>query len=189
MSVWVWTEMDDAILRLRYENKVSPKLIALELNRSRDAVMNRATSRKLATHQCPPRSQTIPKGELRLAEIARIAGRYFGLSHEELVSTARTWRISHPRLIIITMACEFTNLSLPAIGTFFGMHHTSVLHARNRMASLREEQPKMGVHFSAVRKLIMGAIASRVAARMCEIAWDEFETSSPISLARLMGAR
>lgn len=178
MTVWVWSEMDDAILRLRYENKVSPKLIALELNRSRDAVMNRATSRKLATHQRPLRSQTIPKGELRLAEIARIASRYFGLSHEELMSKARTWRISHPRQIIMAMACEFTNLSLPAIGAFFGVDHTSVLHARNRMASLREDQPKMGAHFTAVRKLIMAAIASRVAARMCEVAWDEFETAS-----------
>lgn len=178
MTVWVWSEMDDAILRLRYENKVSPKLIALELNRSRDAVMNRATSRKLATHQRPPRSQTIPKGELRLAEIARIAGRYFGLCHEELMSKARTWRISHPRQIIMAMACEFTNLSLPAISGFFGMDHTTVIHARNRMASLREEQPKMGIHFVAVRKLIMGAIASRVAARMCEIAWAEFEAVS-----------
>lgn len=189
MTVWVWTDMDDAILRLRYENKVSPKLIALELNRSREAIMTRATTRKLATHQRPSRSQTLPRGELRLAEIARIACRYFGLSHEELVSTARTWRISHPRQIIIAMAVEFTNLSLPALGTFFGMDHTSILHARNRMASLCKDRPKMGAHFAAVRKLIMGTIAARVAARMCEMAWNEFEIAMPISLARLMGAR
>jgi chromosomal replication initiator protein len=60
----------------------------------------------------------------------------FGVSSEELVSTARTPRIAWPRQLAMYLARELTGESLPAIGRHFGgRDHTTVLHAWRRAGS------------------------------------------------------
>jgi chromosomal replication initiator protein len=66
-------------------------------------------------------------------EIQAAACRHFGLTTEELLSSARTARIAWPRQVAMYLARELTGESLPSIGRHFGgRDHTTVLHAWRR---------------------------------------------------------
>ncbi len=68
-----------------------------------------------------------------VAEIQAAACEHFGLSSEELLSSARTARIAWPRQVAMYLARELTSESLPSIGRHFGgRDHTTVLHAWRR---------------------------------------------------------
>jgi len=68
-----------------------------------------------------------------VSEIQAAACEYFGLSPEELLSSARTPRIAWPRQVAMYLARELTSESLPSIGRHFGgRDHTTVLHAWRR---------------------------------------------------------
>jgi chromosomal replication initiator protein len=63
-------------------------------------------------------------------------GAHFGLSSEELLSSARTARIAWPRQVAMYLARELTGESLPSIGRHFGgRDHTTVLHAWRRTSA------------------------------------------------------
>jgi chromosomal replication initiator protein len=71
-----------------------------------------------------------------VSEIQAAVGEHFGLSPEELLSTARTARIAWPRQVAMYLARELTGESLPAIGRHFGgRDHTTVLHAWRRTSA------------------------------------------------------
>jgi chromosomal replication initiator protein len=68
-----------------------------------------------------------------VSEIQAAACEHFGLSPEELLSTARTARIAWPRQVAMYLSRELTGESLPSIGRHFGgRDHTTVLHAWRR---------------------------------------------------------
>jgi chromosomal replication initiator protein len=68
-----------------------------------------------------------------VTEIQAAACEHFGLSSEELLSSARTARIAWPRQVAMYLARELTSESLPSIGRHFGgRDHTTVLHAWRR---------------------------------------------------------
>jgi chromosomal replication initiator protein len=83
-----------------------------------------------------PRSSQ-PGGRARtVAEIQRATCELFELSPEELLSSARTARISWPRQLAMYLARELTGESLPAIGRHFGgRDHTTVMHACRRTSA------------------------------------------------------
>jgi chromosomal replication initiator protein len=81
-----------------------------------------------------PQSGRADAGRPRsIAEIQAAACEHFGLSREELLSSARTSRIAWPRQVAMYLARELTGESLPAIGRQFGgRDHTTVMHACRR---------------------------------------------------------
>ena len=71
-----------------------------------------------------------------VSEIQAAACEHFGLSCEELLSSARTARIAWPRQVAMYLARELTSESLPSIGRHFGgRDHTTVLHAWRRTSA------------------------------------------------------
>jgi chromosomal replication initiator protein len=82
----------------------------------------------------PPATQAERrKSPQSVAEIQAAACEHFGLSPDELLSSARTARIAWPRQVAMYLARELTSESLPAIGRHFGgRDHTTVLHAWRR---------------------------------------------------------
>ena len=73
------------------------------------------------------------RGPASIREIQSAACEHFGLSSEELLSSARTARIAWPRQVAMYLARELTGESLPSIGRHFGgRDHTTVLHAWRR---------------------------------------------------------
>jgi chromosomal replication initiator protein len=96
-----------------------------------------------------PRSSSTPTPEpSSIAEIQMAVGEHFGLGAGELLSSARTPRISWPRQVAMYLARELTGESLPAIGRHFGgRDHTTVLHACRRTAAriAEDEQAREAV--------------------------------------------
>ena len=75
-------------------------------------------------------------GPRSISDIQAAACKHFGISGEELVSSARTARIAWPRQVAMYLARELTSESLPSIGRQFGgRDHTTVLHAWRRTAA------------------------------------------------------
>jgi chromosomal replication initiator protein len=71
-----------------------------------------------------------------VAEIQSATCEHFGISTEELLSSARTQRLAWPRQLAMYLARELTGESLPAIGRHFGgRDHTTVLHACRRTSA------------------------------------------------------
>jgi chromosomal replication initiator protein len=81
----------------------------------------------------PPAAQAERRSPRSVADIQAAACEHFGLSSDELLSSARTARIAWPRQVAMYLARELTGESLPAIGRHFGgRDHTTVLHAWRR---------------------------------------------------------
>ena len=83
-----------------------------------------------------PRSTEAGRRERTVSEIQTATCKHFGLSSEELLSTARATRIAWPRQVAMYLSRELTNESLPSIGRHFGgRDHTTVLHACRRASA------------------------------------------------------
>ena len=88
---------------------------------------------RCSTASIPPATKPQRRGARSVAEIQAAACEHFGLSSEELLSSARTARIAWPRQVAMYLARELTSESLPSIGRHFGgRDHTTVLHAWRR---------------------------------------------------------
>jgi chromosomal replication initiator protein len=97
------------------------------------SLTNRPLSAELTTEVLDglyPKANTPARS---ISEIKAAACEQFGISSEELVSSARTARLAWPRQVAMYLARELTQESLPAIGREFGgRDHTTVLHAWRR---------------------------------------------------------
>ncbi len=90
-------------------------------------------ARKVLDNLYPATRQLEDRRRRSVAEIQAAACEHFGLSSEELLSSARTARIAWPRQVAMYLARELTSESLPSIGRHFGgRDHTTVLHAWRR---------------------------------------------------------
>jgi chromosomal replication initiator protein len=106
-----------------------------------------------------------------VGEIQSAVVEHFGLAAGELLSSARTARISWPRQVAMYLARELTGESLPAIGRQFGgRDHTTVLHAWRRTAKriaqdagAREAVDKLCREFTAHGPRSTDAPADRLA--------------------------
>jgi chromosomal replication initiator protein len=78
-----------------------------------------------------------PGGSRRtISEIQAATCRHFGVSTDELVSSARSARVAWPRQVAMYLSRELTGASLPSIGREFGgRDHTTVLHACRRASA------------------------------------------------------
>lgn len=77
-----------------------------------------------------------PGAARTIADIQSAACTVFGLSPEELSSSARAPRIAWPRQLAMYLSRELTDQSLPAIGREFGgRDHTTVMHACRRASA------------------------------------------------------
>jgi chromosomal replication initiator protein len=86
-------------------------------------------------HSLYPRSSSAQHTRT-VTEIQRATCAHFGLSSEELLSSARTARIAWPRQVAMYLARELTSESLPSIARQFGgRDHTTVLHAWRRTST------------------------------------------------------
>ncbi len=95
--------------------------------------LNVELAREVLDGLYPPTKNPQRRGTKSVAEIQAAACEHFGLSSDELLSSARTARIAWPRQVAMYLARELTSESLPSIGRHFGgRDHTTVLHAWRR---------------------------------------------------------
>lgn len=66
------------------------------------------------------------------------------LTPAQLKQKTNAWQISYPRQIAMYIAKEVTHASLPEIGRAFGgKHHTTVLHAIQKIEQMRADKPEL----------------------------------------------
>jgi chromosomal replication initiator protein len=99
-----------------------------------------------------------------IAEIKTAVAAQFGISDRELVSAARSARVTHPRQLAMYLARELTQESLPAIGREFGgRDHSTVLHALRRAEARIAGDPDYRTCAHALLDLLGGRADDRPA--------------------------
>jgi chromosomal replication initiator protein len=105
-----------------------------------------------------------PPSERSMAEIKTVVSAQFGITADELISPARTARVSLPRQLAMYLARELTDESLPSIGRAFGgRDHTTVLHALRRTEQRIAKDPAYRASAQTLLALLSGGADDRPA--------------------------
>ena len=92
------------------------------------------------------RSQAVSMDNIR-----KVVAEYYDVSVKDLMSKKRTRSIARPRQIAMALARELTKDSFPDIGqSFGGRDHTTVMHACEKVAQLRSEDPALDKEYKAL---------------------------------------
>jgi len=116
-------ELEGALTRVAAYSKLTnqvmtPELVALALK----DIVSQPKSKKI----------TIP-------DIQKAVAEYYGIQIDDFASKKRTRSIAFPRHVAMYLSRELTDNSLPKIGEIFGgRDHTTVIHAHEKIAKLRE---------------------------------------------------
>ncbi len=82
--------------------------------------------------------------------------RYFNVSKEELVGKKKTKEVVEPRQICIYLITDMLALPLATIGGMFGgRDHTTVMHARDKVAERLPVQQKLKVAVSDIKDMVL----------------------------------
>ncbi len=120
-------EMEGALTRLTAHMTLTGEPITLEVAR-------RVLRDMLREHERP----------LGLDEIQQAVADFYGIHVREMRSGKRARAVAFPRQVAMYLAKRLTRLSLPEIGQGFGgRHHTTVLHAVQKVEALRNEDPAL----------------------------------------------
>ena len=93
--------------------------------------------------------------QVNIVNIQKTVAEYYKIRVADLLSAKRTRSITRPRQVAMTLARELTKHSLPEIGNAFGgRDHTTVLHATNKVKSLREEDSVMEEDFKNLLRIL-----------------------------------
>ena len=89
-------------------------------------------------------------------QIIEEVGSYFSVSPEEFKSKKRTKDVAFARQVAMYLCCELTDLSLPKIGEEFGgRDHTTVIHARDKIANDANKDSQLSSLIDNLRKKIL----------------------------------
>ncbi|WP_116964845.1 chromosomal replication initiator protein DnaA [Fastidiosibacter lacustris] len=89
----------------------------------------KAIDEKLA-YECLKDVISIQEKIVKVDNIQRVVADYYNIKITDLLSKQKSRDVARPRQVAMALAKEFTNHSLPEIGSFFGgRDHTTVLHA------------------------------------------------------------
>ena len=78
---------------------------------------------------------------------------YFNLKREELLGKKRNKEIVEPRQICMYIISQILDMPLLAIGQIFGRDHTTVIHARDKITQLIEENSRIKVAVNDIKSL------------------------------------
>ncbi len=81
--------------------------------------------------------------KLSLENIQNAVADYYRIRRTDLLAETRERRIVLPRHMAMYLCTELTDKSLMDIGNAFRRDHTTVMHARNRIAEMRRTKPEV----------------------------------------------
>ncbi len=92
---------------------------------------------------------------ISVENIQRVVSEYFRIPLKELVGPKRTRIYARPRQLAMGLARELTGDSFPEIGMAFGgRDHSTVMHACEKVASLREQDPIFNEDYKNLLRLL-----------------------------------
>lgn len=104
-----------------------------------------------------------------IAAIQRAVCEQFGMRPANMTDGNRALWAARPRQVAMYLARRMTPQSLPQIGKAFGgRNHTTVLHAVEIIAQLRERDRDLDAAIEAVSKTVLGDPAPRIDERSFE---------------------
>ncbi|WP_422446243.1 chromosomal replication initiator protein DnaA [Thermoanaerobacterium sp. DL9XJH110] len=94
--------------------------------------------------------------KVTVAQILEIVGNHFSIKVEDFKSKKRTKDLAFSRQIAMYLCSELTDLSLPKIGEEFGgRDHTTVIHARDKIAQDMATDPQLSLLIDNLKKKIL----------------------------------
>lgn len=92
---------------------------------------------------------------VNMDNIRKVVAEYYDVTVKELMGKKRTRSIARPRQIAMALARELTGDSFPDIGqSFGGRDHTTVMHACDKVAQLRAEDPVLDKDYKALAMML-----------------------------------
>ena len=92
---------------------------------------------------------------ISIENIQRVVSEYFRIPLKELVGPKRTRIYARPRQLAMGLARELTGDSFPEIGMAFGgRDHSTVMHACEKVQSLRDEDPIFNEDYKNLMRLL-----------------------------------
>ena len=92
---------------------------------------------------------------ISVENIQRVVSEYFRIPLKELVGPKRTRIYARPRQLAMGLARELTGDSFPEIGMAFGgRDHSTVMHACEKVQSLRDEDPTFNEDYKNLLRLL-----------------------------------
>ncbi|MBQ7351337.1 MAG: chromosomal replication initiator protein DnaA [Clostridia bacterium] len=79
--------------------------------------------------------------------------KYFNVKKEDLLGKKKNKEIVEPRQICMYTICNLLDMPLLDIGKIFGKDHTTVIHARDKISELMEENQRIKVAVSDIKAL------------------------------------
>lgn len=92
---------------------------------------------------------------ISMDNIRKVVAEYYDITVKDLMGKKRTRHIARPRQIAMALARELTGDSFPDIGqSFGGRDHTTVMHACDKVAQLRQEDPNLDKEYKALMLML-----------------------------------
>ena len=79
--------------------------------------------------------------------------KYFSVKREDLLGKKKNKEIVEPRQICMYTICDLLDMPLLSIGQLFDRDHTTVIHARDKITSLIEENQRIKIAVSDIRAM------------------------------------
>ena len=79
--------------------------------------------------------------------------KYFNVRRDELLGKKKNKEIVEPRQICMYTICNLLDMPLLSIGQLFGRDHTTVIHARDKITTLMEENQRIKVAVNDIRAM------------------------------------
>ncbi len=135
-------ELEGALTRVVLQASIDKKPITVEI-----------ASR--AMHGSYPTERT---KEITLELIQDVTASYFNITTEDLLSKKRSQDVAFPRQVAMYLCCTMTETSTTKIGEYFGgKDHSTVMHARDKIAKKREQDShfnqKIGELIDRIRQM------------------------------------
>jgi chromosomal replication initiator protein len=107
-----------------------------------------------------------PQSEPRVTVVGiqNAVAEHFGLTVEQLRSPSRESRLAAPRQMAMYLSCELTRDSLPTIAAAFERNHSTVIHARDKLAATCGSGGDLAATADTLRRVINTRSGGRAAA-------------------------
>lgn len=106
----------------------------------------------------------IRERRVRSLDVQRAVCRHYGVSIEELTGPSRDRRVSAPRQMAMYLSCELTRESLPTIAAAFNRNHSTVVHARDKVAAECASDPDAAAAADSLKRLVDSGLADPASA-------------------------
>lgn len=93
------------------------------------------------------------KQNLTAERIIDCVCKYFSIRRDELLGKKKNKEIVEPRQICMYIICNLLDMPLLSIGQLFGRDHTTVIHARDKISQMMEENQRVKIAVSDIKAM------------------------------------